>query len=232
VALGEPAGCPDIATLKLSWYYDWSPTTGCQTGVEFVPMIWGHPNEPIGAEIASAVSSGAKAVLGFNEPDMAAQSNMTVAAAIALWPQLTGSGLRVGSPATSSSPTGQMWFVEFMTQVAAQHLEVDFIALHWYGWGTGSCDDASGLDGYLTWAEQWNKPLWITEFGCLNMSDPDPQTVKTFYDDAIVMFQKHPLLERYAWFLSRDTTNMALIDANTSMLTPLGMDYQAAPSYR
>jgi hypothetical protein len=124
-----------------------------------------------------------------------------------------------------------MWFEQFMMQAAAQNLQVDFIALHWYGWGTGSCTDASGLDAYLTWAEQWGKPLWLTEWGCLNMSDPTPGTVKTFYDDAIVMFPKHPLLERYAWFLSRATTNMALIDATTSMLTPLGMDYQAAPSY-
>jgi hypothetical protein len=231
VALYEVKTCPDIATLNLSWYYNWTTTTGCSTTAEFIPQIWGHANEAIATEVTKAVSSGHTTILGFNEPDNTGQSNMTVAAAIALWPQLQQPGVvRLGSPATSANTAGQMWFEQFMTQVKQKGLRVDFIALHWYGWNSGSCNDANALESYLKWAEQWNLPLWITEFGCLNMSAPTAATVKTFYDDDIVMFKKHPLLERYGWYLSRATDNTALINSTSNMLTPLGMDYAAAPS--
>jgi hypothetical protein len=232
VALYEVSTCPDLATLKLSWYYNWTAKTGCSTGIEFVPQIWGHASEPIATEIAAAVAKGQTTILGFNEPDNTSQSNMTVAAAVALWPTLQGQAgiARLGSPATSANAAGQMWFEQFMTQVKSQHLRVDFIALHWYGWNSGSCNDASTLESYIKWAEQWNLPLWITEFGCMNMSDPTAATVKTFYDDVLVMFKKHPLLERYAWYLSRSSDNNALISSSTVMLTPLGTDYAAAPA--
>jgi hypothetical protein len=232
VALYEVSTCPDLATLKLSWYYNWTAKTGCSAGIEFVPQIWGHPSEPIAAEIAAAVAAGHTTILGFNEPDNTSQSHLTVAAAVALWPTLEGqAGIkRLGSPATSANAAGQMWFQQFMTQVKQQNLRVDFIALHWYGWNSGSCNNASALESYLKWAEQWNLPLWITEFGCMNMSDPTAATVKTFYDDVLVMFKKHPLLERYAWYLSRSSDNNALIDSTTVMLTPLGADYAAAPA--
>jgi hypothetical protein len=228
--LESTATCADIATLSLSWYYNWTTKSSCKTTAAFVPQIWGHPNEAIGTEVTQILGAGRKELLGFNEPDNTGQSNMTVAAAIALWPQLVAAGLRLGSPATSANAAGQMWFQQFMTMAASQNLRVDFVAIHWYGWNTGSCNNASALESYVKWAEQWSKPIWITEWGCLNMSDPDAPTVKGFYDAAIVMFQKHPLIERYGWFLSRATDPNALVNTNTVTLTPLGTDYAAAPS--
>jgi hypothetical protein len=74
--------------------------------------------------------------------------------------------------------------------------------------------------------------MWLTEWGCLNQSDPTSAAVKTFCDDASVMFKKHPLLERYRWFLSRASDNNALISSSTVMPTPLGGDCAAAPSTR
>jgi hypothetical protein len=230
VALLEPNTCPDLQTLGLSWYYNWTTTTGCK-GVEFVPMIWGHPGENIPKEIQQIVSAGEKTVLGFNEPDNdAGQADIGVTQALALWPQLTVPGLRVGSPATSANGNGQAWFTQFMSGATQQGLRIDFVALHWYGWSAGSCDNANALETYLKWAEQFKLPMWLTEWGCLNQSDPTAATVKTFYDDAIVMFKKHPLLERYGWFLSRASDNNALISSSTVTPTPLGSDYAAAPS--
>ncbi len=230
---GNPDTCPDIATLKLSWYYNWTIKTGCRTAVPFVPQIWGHPSEPIASEIAQIVAAGHHEVLGFNEPDNTGQSNMSVATAISLWPALDDPALRVGSPATSANSAGQAWFEQFMTQAAAQSLRVDFIAVHWYGWNAGSCDaKAAALESYVKWAEQWNRPIWITEWGCLNMSAPTAQTVQAFYDGAVTMLRRHPLVERYGWFLSRNSDNTALIDSTSVALTALGTDYAAAPSVR
>ena len=40
-------------------------------------------------------------LLGFNEPDLAEQANMTVEKALELWPRLEATGMRLGSPAVA-----------------------------------------------------------------------------------------------------------------------------------
>ena len=110
------------------------------------------------------------------------------------------------------------------------NFRVDFIALHWYGWNAGSCDNkASQLESYIKWAEAipGNRPIWITEWGCLNLSNPDMPTVQAFYTAAVAMFAKHPRIERYAWYPW--TTNNNLVDT-TDALTSLGTAFAAAPS--
>ncbi len=42
-------------------------------------------------------------LLGFNEPDMSSQSNMTVSDALRLWPRLMATGMRLGSPAVAAN---------------------------------------------------------------------------------------------------------------------------------
>jgi hypothetical protein len=231
--------CPDLATLGVSWYSNWTTATSCASSAEFVPQIWGHPYESIPTEIAAVVAAGRGAVLGFNEPDNAAESNLSVAQAVALWPEITSSTLRVGSPATSSTPSGQDWMSQFMGQASMQGLRVDFITLHWTGryqgpanqanQGKGDCSDASTLESYIRWAEQWQRPIWLTEWSCQGAS---AGTVQSFYEDALAMFAQHPLLERYAWYLSRSSDANALIESTTGVVTPLGMEYEAAPATR
>jgi hypothetical protein len=62
-------------------------------------MIWGQADVTT-KELAAAKASGAGVLLGFNEPNVHPQSNMTVEQAIADWPELMATGLRLGSPAT------------------------------------------------------------------------------------------------------------------------------------
>jgi hypothetical protein len=226
------SACNDLVTLNTSWFYNWTTSPGSCKTPEFVPMISGK-NEKTAAAVTSAVNSIAKAgyktVLGFNEPNKSDQSNMTVAQVVALWPQLTANAdLRVGSPATSAD--AQSWFNDFMSQVASQGLRVDFIALHWYGWNAGSCDaKASSLESYIKWAEgiPGNRPIWLTEWGCMNQSNPDRATVQAFYAGALAMFAKHPRIERYAWYPWN--TNNELVDS-ADALTPLGAALAAAPA--
>ncbi len=230
-------GCTDIAALKLSWYYDWEATTSCASAAQFVPQIWGHSGENVTGEMAAAFKAGYTTVVGFNEPDNTTQSNISVANAIAMWPELTSNpAIRIGSPATQANTTGQAWFTSFMDQVNADTtgtLRVDFITIHWYGWNAGSCEsNAATLEGYLKWAEAipGNRPIWLTEWACSNDSDPTAQVVQTFLTGAIAMFAKHPRLERYGWFTSRSGDNNGLITNDAGVLTPLGVIYAAAPS--
>jgi hypothetical protein len=87
-----------------------------------------------------------------------------------------------------------------MAQAEAKSLRVDFVAIHWYGWNAGSCNDAKELENYVTWAEKFERPIWITEFGCLNQSNPSAEVVQGFYGSALAALSRHPLVERYAWY--------------------------------
>ena len=78
-----------IAEINVSWFYTWQPHTMRITKpdrVEFVPMIWGETFvEPKQLELAKKSGS---VLLGFNEPDLPDQANMTVQQALDLWPHL------------------------------------------------------------------------------------------------------------------------------------------------
>ena len=85
-----------IAEINVSWFYTWQPYPMRITQpdrVEFVPMIWGETFvEPKQLELAKKNGS---VLLGFNEPDLPDQANMTVQQALDLWPHLTATGMRV-----------------------------------------------------------------------------------------------------------------------------------------
>ena len=201
-------------------------------------MIWGHAGaEQSATGIASAlntfVNRGNQYVLGFNEPDNTGQSNLSVSTAISLWPSFNKAELSIGSPASQANTTGVAWFANFMGQVNANTaLRSDFIAMHWYGWNAGSCEPtARTLENYLRQIEAipGNRPIWLTEWGCLNLSAPDTATTQAHVAGAIRMFASHPRLVRYAWYPWAGPTH-ALNNSDGS-LTALGTLYAAAPAF-
>jgi hypothetical protein len=217
-----------IAALGATWCYNWGSArkaTECNDPY-FVPMIWG------GSDVAGAIkaigNAGYTTVLGFNEPNKSDQANMSVDSAIALWPTVTSNPkIRVGSPAVSDD--GRSWLESFMTQVQAKGLRVDFIAMHWYGWNAGSCV-AGQLEGAINWASKWNLPIWITEFGCMGSSNPDEKTVLDFFNNAIPVLKKHPLVERWAWYPWNTYNELYLEDkSGVWSMTALGKAFAAAP---
>jgi hypothetical protein len=233
--------CAARTALNVSWYYNWeeSETEACATagaGGEFVPMIWGHMGaeqtaSSIQSAVAGFVKKGYQYVLGFNEPDNASQSNITSTTAISLLPSFDNAAIKVGTPATQANAAGQTWFKAYMASVTADTtLRDDFIALHWYGWNSNSCDAAaSQLESYIKYAEGFpgNRPIWLTEWSCLNDSAPTAAGVLAFYEGALAVFAKHPRVQRYAWYPW--TTNCELNNSDGS-LTDLGVAYAAAPA--
>jgi hypothetical protein len=221
----------ELAALGATWCYNWgtSPKASECNDPLFVPMVWG------GTDVAGAIkaigNAGYTTVLGFNEPNKTDQANLTVDAAIALWPALTSNpNIQVSSPAVSDD--GRAWLESFMTQVKAKGLRVDFIAMHWYGWNAGSCTSGQ-LEGAVTWASKWGLPVWITEFGCMGSSNPDEQTLISFFNNAIPMLAKHPLVERYAWYPWNTYNKLYQTDTSAvDVMTSLGKAFAAAPQYR
>jgi hypothetical protein len=195
-----------LSDVRAGWYYNWSakPSAAAGSGAEFVPMIWG-PGAVNATELNRAKASG-KTLLGFNEPDFASQSNMSVERALELWPQLQATGLRLGSPAVAiNAAQAGGWLDRFMSGARDRGLRVDFITVHWYG--SDFSDAAVGhLRSYLraVW-ERYRMPVWLTEFALIKFTSngsvyPTDAQQANFITKATVMLHGLSYVERYAWF--------------------------------
>ena len=189
-----------------SWYYTWSATPGVAgpPGTAFVPMIWGAAD--VTASTLSQVKQEGPYLLGFNEPDMASQSNMTPAQALSLWPQLMATGMQLGSPAVAddgATPGG--WLDQFMSGATVRGYRVNFITLHWYGSDFATGAAVSQLQSYLQAVyARYHLPIWLTEFALANFggspATPTQQQQAAFLTAATAMLQSLPFVQRYAWF--------------------------------
>ncbi|MFF7334660.1 sigma-70 family RNA polymerase sigma factor [Streptomyces sp. NPDC008150] len=196
-----------LASSGAGWYYTWStqhPGITTPAGADFVPMIWGSASVTDSA-LAQARANGPY-LLGFNEPDMAAQSNMTVDQALALWPKLTATGKIVGSPAVAfGADRAGGWLDRFMTGAAAKGLRVDFITLHWYGGDFRTPQAVDQLTSYVKAVyARYRKPIWLTEYALIDFSNgtsfPSPSQQAAFVTASTKALDALPYLQRYAWF--------------------------------
>jgi hypothetical protein len=188
-----------------TWYYTWSTTHDGITGPGFVPMIWGADSADA-ASLARAEQAGPY-LLGFNEPDMSGQANMTVDQALSLWPELMATGKVLGSPAVAyGGDTSGGWLDRFMTGAQQKGYRVDFIALHWYGGDFSTPNAVAQLRSYLQAVyDRYHKPIWLTEFALIDFSGggtryPTDDQQAAFVTSATRMLDGLPWLQRYAWF--------------------------------
>jgi hypothetical protein len=70
-----------------------------------------------------------------------------------------------------------------------------------------------------------NRPIWLTEWGCLNDSNPSEAVVEAFFSGALKMLANHPRVVRYAWY-PWETNNELVADGG---LTGLGEIFAMAP---
>ncbi len=182
-----------VNELDLDWNYDWDNAAASSPDTEYVPMrhnrnwnAYEHINEKKGSTHA----------LGFNEPDKSDQAHMTVEEALAQWPRLLESGLRLGSPAPSDG--GLSWLYEFLDRADGLGYRVDFIAVHFYkgGWSAGQ---------YRRWLEgihrRTGRPIWITEFNNgANWTPPEPTREENAVRirEFVEMLDSLEFVERYA----------------------------------
>lgn len=226
-----------LAQSGASWYYTWSTTHTGISGpakVGFVPMIWG-PGAVTPTALAQARSAGPY-LLGFNEPDMAAQSNMTVDQALTLWPQLMANGAILGSPAVAyggDTPGG--WLDRFMSGVRAKGYRVDFIALHWYGGDFVTTEAVNQLHAYVQAVhDRYHLPVWLTEYALIDFSHgtrfPAGPQQAAFVTASTRMLAGLPYLQRYAWFAlpAADTAASTGLFRSGPTPTDAGRAFEAA----
>ncbi|MET8824368.1 sigma-70 family RNA polymerase sigma factor [Streptomyces sp. NPDC004610] len=190
-----------------SWYYNWNsqhPDVMTPPSSSFVPMIWGEASVT-DAQLAQARANGPY-LLGFNEPDMAEQSNMTVDRALELWPRLMSAGRVLGSPAVATgADTPGGWLDRFMSGAAAKGYRVDFITVHWYGGDFRTAQAVDQLTSYLAAVyERYGKPIWLTEYALIDFSQgtrfPSAQQQADFVTASTEALNDLPYVRRYAWF--------------------------------
>jgi hypothetical protein len=243
---GEAYGSNSLADLTalskgISWWYNWSTspdkgvaTTFQQTGVEFVPMVWGIKGGlPDPATIEKQIPKGAKYILGFNEPNFASQSNIPAAQAASLWPRIMqiakDLNLKIGSPAPNycagaCNDTDPIHYLDTFF-AACTGCQVDFIAAHWY-----ACDGPA-LTHYLGLLKKYGKPIWLTEFSCMDAGDHSVAGEEAYMKTALQILENDPMIFRYSWFTGR-WTNPAGVSllAGDGQLTELGNQYITTPA--
>lgn len=223
----------------IGWWYNWAATPdgtlskGFTAGIEFVPMIWGGTFDT--TTLAKQVPAGAKYLLTFNEPNFGSQSNLTPSQAAALWPQIqafaSARGMKIVSPAVNycGSPCNDTdpfdWLSKFFA--ACTGCEVDFVAMHWY-----ACTKSALTSTLAKYEQQFGKPLWVTEFSCLDTSSDVTDAYELSYmKDAVAVLEADPMVFRYAWFTGRSTGSppISVLGADGGGLTPLGQQYVTLP---
>lgn len=201
----------DLLGTVVSWSYNWANTYAPQQegkyqqyGIQFVPMCWNNSYSPeaIAAYYASHTEKQ-NYLLGYNEPNLTDQANMTPTQAAEKWSDVVAlaknNNARLISPAMnwgtlSGYSNGVQWLQEFFTKVNPD--DIYGIAVHIY------MSAAKAALGDLQRYKVFGKPLWLTEFCAWDGVSTSAAQVQ-FMTQAINALEQDPGLERYAWFIPR-----------------------------
>lgn len=227
-----------VSDMGESWYYNWghTPSSHISGDKEYVPMLWNNTD----IEWLKGEGQNYSTVLGFNEPDNAAESNMSAATVASYQKYFTESGLRVGAPATTYSPSTNEWFEEYISQINID--DIDFIPVHiYYDWHDENMVSTFLAELDATYAK-YQKPIWVTEYGLANSannhfygSQDNPnfdvaKGIKEYMTETINGLEERDYVERYTWFSfgTNDTNGgkTSLYDQATGSLTSLGITYK------
>lgn len=166
--------------------------------------MWGQNDV---SSFASSVGS-ATHVLSFNEPDLAAQSNIDPATAAKLHKQgmasLVGK-VEIGSPAiTNGAGTSPLMGVDWLDQFFKEcgtSCPVDFVAYHWYATADSIDYFKQHTQDVINVAAKYGvSKVWLTEFQPSGTADAQA----AFMKEAVPFLDSTPAVERYAAFMASD----------------------------
>ncbi len=199
-------------------------------------MIWGT------GSLAGPVPSGSRFLLGFNEPNFAAQSNTTPTQAAQNWPAVEAlakaQGIPIVSPGVnfcgSASDTSgcadpsvtdpYTFLKDFFA--ACTGCEIDAIAVHWYNCDLPSLAGYIDGNGSLAGFVQFGKPIWVTELACDTTHSVADQ--QAYMEAAVPYLESNLNVARYSWFSASPIPNALLADSSGA-LTALGKTYVGLP---
>jgi hypothetical protein len=194
--VGTPSAAADA--LEVQWNYEYGTIYQNPLDRDHVPLratrwwpgIW---------------ANGSGNLLGYNEPDHADQSNITVTDAIWSWSDLLWLGMRQGSPAPADD--GRSWLYDFMGRAKAHDLRVDYAVMHYYWCASGNnpATAASNMYNYIKSVhDATGLPVWITEWNnganWTNCGDPTDAQQAACLKAMMEMLDSTPFVERYSLY--------------------------------
>jgi hypothetical protein len=235
-----------VGQLGVRWYYNWSwqpPESAPTPDPLFVPMIWDEKRMSKVAEAVATARTGSGWLLGFNEPDLESQANISPEEAAVLWRQIEqqAAGVLLVSPTPSQEDFDWLW--RMVAAYEAQYgskPRFNAIGVHWYNWqNPASVQPAK--DHLLrvraeALAHGYDVPLWLTEFaGHVYTWDPAGGHLRLM-EELIPWMREQSWIARYAWFATHLTGDQSsclncqpcsLTDPETGQqLTILGESYK------
>lgn len=212
------------------WYYNWGMSLP-DCGIESVPMLWDE------TFIGLPIFATSKWLMGFNEPDVSSQSDISPQMAAVLWKDVESiySDKMLVSPSVLDLSWLNSWYEEY-ARLYGKPPRVDATGIHCYWFG----DVRSAIEHCKTLtrnAIEWSTrrhiyQVWITEYAylpCLGDSE-------RFMVEMMLFFDSEPIVARDAWFqLSYmgeepwafgENCNTSLVDFYSGRLTELGKAYK------
>jgi hypothetical protein len=200
--------CSKFAS-RFGFAYNWGQTESSDVGAPFVPMMH-KPSDSSAdewlANVEKAVKGGSKAVMGFNEPDIAAQANLTPEAACSAWKEYMNpiaeshSDVTIIGPGVSNSNIdgqGLTWLSKF--QAVCPDATIHSTNVHFY-----DIYDEGTLDRFQAHVEKaismTNKPVWVTEFG-LNPGSASPEQAAEFLKGCMKYLDGNDKVQGYSYFM-------------------------------
>lgn len=237
-----------LLSPAISWSYNWANDQNSTAALwfdtndmDFCPMCWNGSYSA--AKIRQYVQEhpNTKYLLGFNEPNLTDQCNMTPAQAAGPWQEVVALAkelnLKLLSPAMNYGTLAGYhdpikWLDEFFAQPNVSLDDIHAIAIHCY------MTSPSAVKEYIKKFEKYGKPIWMTEFCAW---DPVPSNVEKQMDymcSVLNHMEQNPLVERYAWFIPRASGKVdsapymqLLTHGSPVQLTPLGQIYTQFSSF-
>tara|TARA_S200000501_G_scaffold222489_1_gene208702 strand:+ start:2721 stop:4820 length:2100 start_codon:yes stop_codon:yes gene_type:complete len=242
---------------KVKWWYNWGKeakepvqSVYADYGYDFVPMAWGARFDETVIRKFVEDHPTVRYLLGFNEPGHKNQANLTPAQAAEQWPRLqsiaddydlvlVSPGVNyapgdVDIPGTENDGSPLEYLRAFFKE--CNGCRVDHIAIHGY------MRNASNFKEYVKKFEEFNKPIWVTEWASMGdwavqsgRNHPGLEWQMDYLAETTRWLEQTKSVHRYAWFVGRSRYGLNeppynSILAEDGVLSPLGGLYAAIPS--
>lgn len=226
----------DPVALNAKWHYNWNIWEPSPSRDYEYVAIKQQPYWP-GLNTSYMNSLGVSHLSGLNEPNNPvedAYKNLnpqgSVSAAVAGFPELLSTGLRVGTPAVTDG--GYSWIVNFVNQANAAGYRIDYVPIHYYRSYPNNSYPAGAAGNLYNFLKSiydaTGKPIWLTEFnnGANWTTDPDPDFAQNsnVIEAMINMMDSTPWIERYAIYSAVEEVRQVYYNAGG--LTPMGVMYR------
>lgn len=235
-----------LLTDAISWDYNWgndqnalAATWMDEEGVEYCPMCWNNNYNADKIRAYVAAHPKTKYLLGYNEPNLTDQANMTPAQAAARWNEvvvlakelklkLVSPAMNYGTLAGYSDPV--KWLDEFFAQPNVSIDDIDAISIHCY------MASPQAVKDYIARFYKYDKPIWLTEFCAWEeYAIHSEEDQMKYMCEVLNYLEQDTHVERYAWFIPRAKSGYPYMQLLTSAqpyeLTAAGKVYCGFSSF-